>query len=189
MIWFTTMVPPLVNLPALSILHVLQSPFLGASLRIAASRHIASLSCRCFPPGKYLWTLPFSHAMFCRRYARTQTLNLTFNQPSSFVVLKHNCQSCDIPSKFLKLANTVVSKWLAELFNRCINEGVFPDSLKIAWINSITKIRKSSIPIRPQTHFCSPYIIQNVWKTYVSKSLFLFTTKQCNCQTALWFSH
>ena len=38
--------------------------------------------------------------------------------------MKQNCQSYDIPSKFLKLANTVVAKWLAELFNRCINEGV-----------------------------------------------------------------
>jgi len=34
---------------------------------------------------------------------------------------KHKCQSCDNPSKFRKLANTVVSEWLAELFNRCIN--------------------------------------------------------------------
>ena len=56
--------------------------------------------------------------------------------------MKHNCQSYDIPSKFLELANTVVSKWLAELFNRCTstNEGVFPDSLKIACIVPIPKI-------------------------------------------------
>jgi len=53
--------------------------------------------------------------------------------------MKQNCQSYDIPSKFLKLANTVVVKWLAELFNRCIDEGVFPDSLKIACITPIPK--------------------------------------------------
>ena len=29
--------------------------------------------------------------------------------------MKQNCQSYDIPSKFLKLSNTVVAKWLAEL--------------------------------------------------------------------------
>jgi len=39
--------------------------------------------------------------------------------------MKHSCRSYDIPSKFLKLASSVVSEWLAELFNRCINGGVF----------------------------------------------------------------
>ena len=55
--------------------------------------------------------------------------------------MKQNCQSYDIPSKFLKLANTVVAKWLAELFNRCTNEGVLRDSLNIACITPIPKIR------------------------------------------------
>jgi len=35
--------------------------------------------------------------------------------------MKHKCQSYDNPSEFRKLANTVVSEWLAELFNKCIN--------------------------------------------------------------------
>jgi len=60
--------------------------------------------------------------------------------------MKKNCQSYDTPSKFLKLANTVVAKWLAELFNRCINEGVFPDSLQITCITPIPKIRNSQSP-------------------------------------------
>ena len=60
--------------------------------------------------------------------------------------MKQNCQSYDIPSKFLKLANTVVAKWLAELFNSCINEGVFPDSLKIACNTPIPKIRNPQSP-------------------------------------------
>jgi len=60
--------------------------------------------------------------------------------------MKQNCQSYDIPSKFLKSANTVVAKWLAELFNRCINEDVFPDSLKIACITPISKIRNPQSP-------------------------------------------
>jgi len=67
--------------------------------------------------------------------------------------MKQNCQSYDIPSKFLKLANTVVAKWLAELFNRCINEGVFPDSLKIACITPIPKIRNPQSP--SDKLFCS----------------------------------
>ena len=60
--------------------------------------------------------------------------------------MKQNCQSYGIPSKFLKLANTVVAKWLAELFIRCINEGVFPDSLKISCITPIPKIRNPQSP-------------------------------------------
>ena len=55
--------------------------------------------------------------------------------------MKQNCQSYDIPSNFLKLANTVFAKWLAELLNRCNNEGVITDSLKIACITPISKIR------------------------------------------------
>jgi len=60
--------------------------------------------------------------------------------------MKQNCQSYDIPSKFLELANTVVAKWLAELFNRCINGGVFPDFLKIACITPIPQIRNPQSP-------------------------------------------
>ena len=39
-----------------------------------------------------------------------------------------------------KLASTVVSRCLAEFFNSCINERVFPASLKIARITPIPKI-------------------------------------------------
>ena len=60
--------------------------------------------------------------------------------------MKQNCQSYDIPSKLLKFANTVVAKWFAELLNRCINEGVFPGSLKIACITPIPKIRNPQSP-------------------------------------------
>jgi len=60
--------------------------------------------------------------------------------------VKHNWQFHNIPSKFLKLANTVVSKWLADFFNRCINEGVFTDFLKIACVTPILKIRIPQSP-------------------------------------------
>jgi len=74
-----------------------------------------------------------------RKFVKTIFLVPTHaNEINHILKTKHNCQSYDIPSKFLKLANTAVSKWLAELFNRSINGGVFPDSLKIACITSIS---------------------------------------------------
>ena len=102
--------------------------------------------------------------------------------------MKENCQSYDIPSKFLKLANTVVAKLLAELFNRCINEGVFPDSLKIACITPIPKIRNPRSPTNYRPISVLP-ILSKVFEKLISNSLLLFNTKQCNCQTAIWFSH
>ena len=42
------------------------------------------------------------------------------------------CRTIDIETRFIKLANPVISNFLSNLFNICLNTGVYPDSLKIA---------------------------------------------------------
>lgn len=49
----------------------------------------------------------------------------------------------DIPSKFLKYSNILIAPILTKLFNKCINQGIYPECLKIAQIIPIYK-RKNS---------------------------------------------
>jgi len=103
--------------------------------------------------------------------------------------MKQHCQSYDIPSKFVKLANTVAAKWLAELFNSYINEGVFPGSLKIACITPIPKIRNPQSPSDYRPNSVLPTLSKVFEKLLYQRVYSFFNTKQCNCQTAIWFSH
>jgi len=63
---------------------------------------------------------------------------------------------------------SLVAKWLAELFNRFINEGVFPDSLTLACITPIPKIRNPQSP--------SDYRPISVLATFVAAKKILSTT-------------
>ena len=38
----------------------------------------------------------------------------------------------DIPTKIIKLARFVLAQILTRIFNKCINEGLYPDCLKVA---------------------------------------------------------
>ena len=49
------------------------------------------------------------------------------------------CRTIDIETRFIKLANPVISTFLSNLFNVCLNTGVYPDSLKIAEVILIFK--------------------------------------------------
>ena len=54
--------------------------------------------------------------------------------------------SVDIPNKVLKALKDVIDVPLSLIFNRCINEGYFPDALKIAQVQPVFKSgEKSSI--------------------------------------------
>ena len=53
--------------------------------------------------------------------------------------MKKNGNSRDIPMKFFKLCASNISLHLSNLFNVCIAEGTFPDSLKIAKITPVYK--------------------------------------------------
>jgi len=45
----------------------------------------------------------------------------------------------DIPTKFLKMAKTVLAPFLSVVFNKCVVKGVYPNSLKVAQVNPIHK--------------------------------------------------
>ena len=69
--------------------------------------------------------------------------------------MKSNISPNDIPSKFLKIANCIVSEWLSKLFNKCITTVEFPDSWKITHITPIPKVHSpsSSSECRPISVF------------------------------------
>ena len=70
-----------------------------------------------------------------------RTNTSTFLSPSSqqevFIVikaLKENkaWRTLDIETKFLKIANPVISNYLSFIFNSCLSSGIYPNSLKLA---------------------------------------------------------
>ena len=75
---------------------------------------------------------------------------------NSFVfhnITKHDVSACinnikinsaqgidEIPSKFVKMSNGILSPVLAKLFNKCIKLETFPDSFKIAYAVPVAKV-------------------------------------------------
>ena len=53
--------------------------------------------------------------------------------------IKKATRTSDIETKFNKYANPVISKFVSDLFNFCLKEGVYPDSLKVAKVIPIFK--------------------------------------------------
>jgi len=51
----------------------------------------------------------------------------------------------DIPTKIIKLAKFVLAPMLTCIFNKCINEGVYPDCLKVAEVMLIYKSGEQNI--------------------------------------------
>ena len=62
----------------------------------------------------------------------------------------------DIPTKFIKLANNLLSPILSVLFNRCVHQGVYPDPLKIAQVIPIYKegVKTDCSNYRPISILC-----------------------------------
>ena len=58
-------------------------------------------------------------------------------------------QQSDIPTKFLKMATSVVAPYLVRIYNCCMIEGVYPNELKIAQVIPVFK--------SGNTHLCSNY--------------------------------
>ena len=46
----------------------------------------------------------------------------------------------EIPYKFVKMSNCILSRVLAKLFNKCIKLKTFPDSFKMAYVVPIAKV-------------------------------------------------
>ena len=57
----------------------------------------------------------------------------------------------DISPKFVKLAKCILSPYLADLFNKCIDQDIFPFDLKTAYV---TPVPKTSSP-KSLVEFCS----------------------------------
>ena len=51
----------------------------------------------------------------------------------------------DIPTKIIKLVKFVLAPILTRIFNKCINEGFYPDSLKVAEVIPIYKSGEQKI--------------------------------------------
>ena len=62
----------------------------------------------------------------------------------------------EIPSKFVKMSNCILSPVLAKLFNKCIKLETFPDSFKMAYVVPIAKVSspKSLGDFRPISLHC-----------------------------------
>jgi len=89
---------------------------------------------------------------------------------------KHKCQSCDNPSKFRKLANTVSLNGLLNY-----STDVLFNILSLILSKLLLSLRLPKFEIlysilRLQTHFCSLYIMRSVWKTFLPMSLLPFNT-------------
>ena len=53
--------------------------------------------------------------------------------------IKKALRTSDIETKFIKFSNPVISKFVRDLFNFCLIEGAYPDSLKVAEVIPISK--------------------------------------------------
>ena len=55
------------------------------------------------------------------------------------IKIKKAVRENDITNKLLKLSNAVISPFLCNIFNSCIHQGEFPNSLKIAEVVPVFK--------------------------------------------------
>ena len=61
------------------------------------------------------------------------------------IKIKKAIRENDIDNKLLKLSNTIISPFLSSIFNSCIQQGEFPNSLKIAVVVPIFKKGDSNL--------------------------------------------
>ena len=69
----------------------------------------------------------------------------------------------DIPVHIIKLSKHIIAPDLTTIFNKCIDEGIYPDALKVAKVIPIQKSGDTSNPsdYRP-THFHTSTFLKNV---------------------------
>ena len=83
------------------------------------------------------------HEMYSNRSSNSFALIETFPDEVSALISNLNPSKGnrlnDIPTKIVKLSNTVISFYLSEIINTCIRQGCYPDLLKIAQIIPIHK--------------------------------------------------
>ena len=86
-----------------------------------------------------------SEKLFCLHFSTLQSTPLLryvhllqvlpLPLPFSLLLLddKKSTDPCDIPVRLVKLSKNTICTYLADIFNHCIQNGVFPDKLKLAW--------------------------------------------------------
>ena len=78
----------------------------------------------------------------------------------------------EIPSKFAKMSNCILSPVLAKLFNKCLTLETFPDSFKIAYVVPVAKVSspKSLGDFRPiSLHSVSSKVFEKIIETNMTK--------------------
>ena len=93
------------------------------------------------------------HVIFPTRFFSPATVEEIFSLIGN-IKIKKAVRENDITNKLLKLSNAVISPFLCNIFNSCIHQGGFPNSLKMAEVvpvfkkgtsNLLTNYRPSSI--------------------------------------------
>ena len=76
----------------------------------------------------------------------------------------------EIPSKFVKMSNCILSPVLAKLSNKCIKLETFPDSFKVAYVVPIAKVFQNPIAIllKKLCHYGFRDSAFNLLKSYLS---------------------
>ena len=94
----------------------------------------------------------------------------------------------EIPSKFVKMSNCILSPVLAKLFNKCIKLETFPDSFKMAYVVPIAKVSspKSLDDFRPISLLCVfPKVFEKislyVYSHYMSTTCPMFPILKLHC--------
>ena len=89
-------------------------------------------------------SLKFSHytkSSFFLHKISEQEVQILISKLDEKKAIRHG----DIPTKFLKLSNSVVTPSLTHIFNRCMTEGIYPNYLKEAQIVPLHKSGDSTI--------------------------------------------
>jgi len=69
---------------------------------------------------------------------------------------KESTDPYDIPFILVKLSKNIICTYLADIFNHCVQNGVFPDKFKLAKVIPVFKsgpVFKISLPIIDQYQF------------------------------------
>ena len=80
---------------------------------------------------------------------------------------KKTVRSNDVETRFIKYSKSIISPIISDLFNLCINKGVFPNCLKIAEIIPIYKKGH----INKATNYC-PIALLSQFNKIVEKIIF-----------------
>ena len=80
------------------------------------------------------------------------------------------------PTKYIKLSSKIIAPIIAKIFNQCIEEGVFPDNLKIAEVIPIFKkgIKTDPSNYRPISLLSA---LSKIFERHIYKNLIRYITK------------